>query len=157
MLPGRLEGLIRFLPISMRTRSAQEESTIMSPAIQQPATEREAFCATCQPPAEVTALLGTLGFRLDFQLDAQHSHTSHLPPLPAQYHYKDASGTEVIYLAGHDTALDGQPLPPHASRFWLYAGADSEAFMLASSQLSVRYRLAWRAPSTQIAPQEEVA
>ena len=126
---------------------------------EQPVTEeRGAFCPTCPPAEEVTALLATLGFRLEFQLDAQRSHTSPLPPLPAQYHYKDASsGTEVIYLAGRDLALDGQPLPRHASRFWLYAGADTEAFMLAMSTLASRYRLAWRAPSTQIAPQEEVA
>src|SRR5258706_16403175 len=120
-------------------------------------TEREAFCATCPPAADVTALLATLGFRLDFQMDAQRSHDSHLPPLPAQYHYKDASsGTEVIYLAGRDMALDGKPLPPHASRFWLYAGADTETFTLALSTLALHYRLAWCVPSTQTV-QEEAA
>ena len=120
-------------------------------------TEREAFCSTCPLAADVTTLLATLGFGLDFQLDAQPSHTSPLPPLPAQYHYKDACGTEVIYLAGRDLALDGQSLPPHASRFWLYAGADAEAFARVLTTLAQRYRLVWRAPSTQIAPQEEVA
>jgi hypothetical protein len=126
----------------------------MKPAIPQPATERDAFCATCPSVADVTALLATLGFRLDFQLDAQPSHTSPLPPLPAQYHYKDACGTEVIYLAGRDLALDGQSLPPHASRFWLYTGADSEAFTLVRSTLAQRYRLVWRDPSPQTAEQE---
>jgi hypothetical protein len=134
----------------------EEESTIMKPAIQQPTTEREAFCAICPSAADVTALLATLGFRLDFQMDAQRSHTSHLPLLPAQYHYRDASsGTEVIYLAGRDMALDGKTFPPHASRFWLYAGADTEAFTLVLTTLAQHYRLVWRDPSTQAA--EEVA
>jgi hypothetical protein len=132
----------------------QEESTIMKPAIQQLTTEREAFCVTCPPTAEVTALLATLDFQLDFQLDAQHTHTSHLPPLPAQYHYKDASGTELIYLAGRDTVLDGQPLLPHASRFWLYAGADSEAFTRVLTTLAQRYQLTWRELSTPTVQQE---
>jgi hypothetical protein len=154
MLPGRLKRLIRFSLIWVRTRSAQEESTIMSPAIQQPATERDAFCATCPPPQEVTALLAMLGFHLDFQLDAQHA--SQLPSLPAQYHYKDACGTEVIYLAGRDIALDGKTFPPHASRFWLYAGAEAEAFTRALSTLALHYQLTWRGPSTENV-QEEVA
>jgi hypothetical protein len=127
----------------------------MSPAIPQPVTEREAFCEVCPPAAEVTALLATLGFRLDFQMDAQRSHTSHLPLLPAQYHYKDASsGTEVIYLAGRDLALDGQPLPRHASRFWLYAGADSEVFTRVLTTLAQCYQLTWRELSTPTVQQE---
>ena len=122
---------------------------------EQPVTEeRGAFCPTCPPAEDVTALLATLGLHLDFQLDAQRSHTSHLPPLPAQYHYTDAFGTEVIYLAGRDLALDGQSLPPHASRFWLYAGADAEAFTFVLSTLAQRYRLVWRDPSTQTVQQE---
>ena len=126
----------------------------MSQAIQQPVTECEAFCPTCPPAEEVTALLATLGFRLDFQLDAQH--TFQLAPLPAQYHYKDASGTEVIYLAGHDIALDREQFPPHASRFWLYRGADTETFTRVISTLALHYRLAWCETSTQTV-QEEVA
>jgi hypothetical protein len=118
------------------------------------ATERQAFCATCPSAEDVTALLATLGFSLDFQLDTQH--TSQLAPLPAQYHYKDASGTEVIYLAGRDVALDGEQFPPHASRFWLYAGADTQAFTRAMSTLALHYRLTWRGPSAQ-AIQKEVA
>ena len=39
----------------------------------QPATELEAFCATCPPAEEVTALLAMLGFQLDFQMDEQGS------------------------------------------------------------------------------------
>ena len=128
----------------------------MKPARQQSATEREAFCTTCPPAGDVTALLATLGFQLDFQLDALDSHTSHLSPLPAQYHYKDAFGTEVIYLAGRDMALGDQPLPPHASRFWLYAGADNEAFTRVLDMLPRRYQLTWHESSTS-AVQQEVA
>ena len=101
-------------------------------------------------------MLATLGFHLDFKLDAQRSHTSPLLPLPAQYHYQDACGTEVIYLAGRDMALDGKSLPPHASRFWLYAGANAQAFQLAALTLALHWRLAWCDPSAQ-ALQEEVA
>src|SRR5712691_1546544 len=91
----------------------------------QPAPELQAFCATCQAAQDVTALLARLGFLLAFQMDEQPDHTSQLPPLPAQYHYKDeTSGTEVIYLAGRDTPLEREVFPSHASRFWLYAGAD---------------------------------
>ena len=95
------------------------------------APELEAFCTICPAAQEVTALLTRLGFRLVFQMDEQSDHTSQLPPLPAQYHYKDdASGTEVIYLAGRDTPLEQEVFPCHASRFWLSAGADVQAFQL---------------------------
>src|SRR5947209_19330654 len=95
----------------------------------QPATELGAFCATCPALEDVTALLARLGFHLGFHMDEQHDHTYELPPLAAQYHYKDAHGTEVIYLAGRDYPLndDGSILPPHASRFWLYLGANVQA------------------------------
>ena len=34
-------------------------------------------------------------------MDEQRDRSGQLPPLPAQYHYKDDThGTEVIYLAG---------------------------------------------------------
>ncbi len=124
----------------------------------QPATELEAFCATCPAPEDVTTLLVKLGFHLDFQMGEQRDHQYELPPLPAQYHYKDASGTEVIYLAGRDYPLneDGYSLPPHASRFWLYAGADAQAFQLAAATLALHWQLAWCDRSAQ-AMQEEVA
>jgi hypothetical protein len=122
------------------------------------APELEAFCATCPPPQEVSALLARLGFRLTFQMDEQPDRSSQLPPLPAQYHYKDdAHGTEVIYLAGRDTPLEGEAFPCHASRFWLYPGADIQAFHLAMSTLLLTYVLARRNPCEQDAPQEEVA
>ena len=125
---------------------------------QQPATELEAFCATCPPADDVTTLLVKLAFHLDFQMGEQRDHPYELPPLAAQYHYKDASGTEAIYLAGrgYPPNEDGYSLPPHASRFWLYAGADVQAFQLAACTLALQWRLAWCDPSAQ-AVQEEVA
>ncbi len=117
--------------------------------------ELEAFCTTCPPAEEVSALLATLGFTLSFQMQEQHA-LMHLPALPAQYHYRDACGTEVIYLAGRDTPLEGEVFPFHASRFWLYAGADAQAFQLTLSTLALRYRFTWRTPS-EYAAHEEVA
>ena len=124
----------------------------------QPATEFEAFCPTCPPAEEVSALLAKVGLTLAFQMEAQDDLKTlvHLPALPAQYHYKDASGTEVIYLAGHDTPLEGEILPFHASRFWLYPGADAQAFQLALSTLALSYHFTWRAPCGY-ATHEEVA
>jgi hypothetical protein len=87
----------------------------------------------------------------------QRSHTSHPPPLPAQYHYKDdGHGTEVIYLAGRDVPLEGESFPPHASRFWLYPGADFHACQLAAATLGRQWRLAWLHPVEQ-EKREEVA
>ena len=125
----------------------------------QPATELEAFCATCPPPQDVTALLAKMGFRLAFQMEAQDDLKAvvHLPALPAQYHYKDASGAEVIYLAGRDTPLEGgEVFPFHASRFWLYPGANAQGFQLARSMLALSFQLSWTDPS-EPAIQQEVA
>jgi hypothetical protein len=124
----------------------------------QPA-ELEAFCPTCPLPQEVSALLATLGFTLAFHMDAVQSSYAKVPALPAQYHFKkDGCGTEVIYLAGRDTPLEeGEVFPFHASRFWLYAGADAQAFQLTLSTLALRYGFAWRDPSEQDTQQEEVA
>jgi hypothetical protein len=121
---------------------------------QQP--ELEAFCATCPPVEQVSALLATLGFTLTFHMDAVQSPCAEVPALPAQYHYKDASGTEVIYLAGCDTPLEGEVFPFHASRFWLYAGADTQAFQLTMSTLAISYLYTWRVPC-EYAAHEEVA
>jgi hypothetical protein len=124
------------------------------------APEVEAFCPTCPPVEDVSALLATLGFHLAFQMEARDDLRTlvHLPALPAQYHYKDVShGTEVIYLAGRDTALEGEVFPFHASRFWLYPGADMQAFQLAMSTLALGYQFTWRAPCEDAAQHEEVA
>ncbi len=123
-----------------------------------PVTERHAFRATCPSPQEVTALLAKLGFRLAFQMEAQDDLKSgeRLPALPSQYHYRDAFGTEVLYLAGRDTPLEGECYPLHASRFWLYAGANPQVFHLAQTRLSLSYQFTWRVPCEDAA-YEEVA
>jgi hypothetical protein len=127
----------------------------------QPATGLEAFCSTCPAAQDVTALLARLGFRLEFQMDEQRDHSGLLPPLPAQYHYKnDAHGTQVIFLAGRDFPVneDGGTLPSHASRFWLYEGADAQAFESVATMLGLTYQFTWRDSSEDAAPeQEEVA
>jgi hypothetical protein len=126
---------------------------------QLPAAELHAFCSTCPPAEDVTALLAKLGFRLVFQMDAQNDLKSvvYLPALPAQYHYRDAYGTEVLFLAGRDTALEGEAFPLHASRFWLYTGAHVQAHQLTLSTLTLTYLLAWHDPSERATHQEEVA
>ncbi len=123
-----------------------------------PATELHGFCATCLPAEDVTALLAKLGFRLAFQMAAQDDLKSvvHVPALPAQFHYKDAFGTEVLYLAGTDTPLEDEDYPRHASRFWLYAGADLQAFQLARIMLALSYQFTWRVPCED-ATHDEVA
>ena len=123
-----------------------------------PVTEIEAFCAICPPPQDVTALLAKLGFSLAFHMNAQDDlkRLVHLPALPPQYHYKHASGTEVLYLAGCDTPLDGERFPHHASRFWLYAGADAQAFSLVLSTLALQWGVTWHESSAHSA-QKEVA
>lgn len=96
------------------------------------ARELEAFCPTCPSAEEVTAQLEQLGFRLVFSMPAQPSHDS-LPPLPAQYHYRHASGAGALSL------------PFHESRFWLSrGGSHAEAFQLTLSTLTVRWRFQWQ-------------
>lgn len=106
----------------------------------------EAFCPTCPTAEEVTRLLHTVGFELVFHLDRDAPpQYEQLPPLPAQFHFRDSHGTEVIFLAGKDTDLDGGQLPEHASRFWLYPGAATAAHHRIATLLSVRWSFAWRA------------
>ena len=104
----------------------------------------EALCSTCPDPQEMIDLLHGLGFDLDFQMDSV-SYRSHkqIPALPAQYHLSDRYGTEIIYLAGHDATTDEVRLPEHASRFWLFPGADQAAYHLARSRLSLTWHLTW--------------
>ena len=121
------------------SRHKDEFSSCQHPA------DLEGFCPTRPTPGEVTAALHTLGCELVFQMDACASPpSSDIPALPAQYHYSDRSGTEVIYLAGRDRDLDGGCLPTHASRFWLFPGADVVAYQRIASYLAVRWRLFWR-------------
>src|SRR6266852_210881 len=136
----------------------QKRATMPRTTTPQPATEVEAFCPTCPPPQEMSALLDKLGFHLAFQMEAQDDLNTlvHLPALPAQYHYKDVCGTEVMYLAGHDTPLEGEVFPFHASRFWLYPGADVQVYQLTKSTLALSYQFTWCAPC-EYATHEEVA
>jgi hypothetical protein len=109
------------------------------------AQELEAYCATCPSAQEVTSLLQALGFDLAFHMESDASSAySQVPPLPAQYHYRDRHGNEVIYLAGHDADLDGVRLPEHASRFWMYPGADTATFRRVTRALVRTWSLAWR-------------
>ena len=119
------------------------------------ATELEAFCPVCPPVEEVTGQLEQLGYRLVFSLPAQPQH-DHLPELPAQYHYRHASGAEAIFLAGRDSPLHTGvfSLPSHASRFWLSrAGRDEDVFRLTLSTLAVRLHLQWQ----EVCEDEEAA
>ncbi len=98
------------------------------------AQELEAYCATCPSAQEVTSLLQALGFDLAFHMESDASSAySQVPPLPAQYHYCDRHGNEVIYLAGHDADLDG-----------LYPGADTATFRRVTKALVRKWSLAWR-------------
>jgi hypothetical protein len=112
--------------------------------------ERAAFCTTCPSAEEVGSLLQVLGFELTFHLDTDVPPMyEQLPPLPAQFHFQDTHGNEVIFLAGRDVDLDGGLLPEHASRFWIYLGADAAAYRRIARMLAVRWSLAWQ-PSTQV-------
>jgi hypothetical protein len=106
-------------------------------------TELTAFCVTCPSADEVTAVLAQLGLTLVFQMNADDGQAYlHLAPLPAQFHYRNDDGTEVIYLAGVDREEE-QPAPPHASRFWLYADADTCACERVTQILSATWSLTW--------------
>ena len=107
------------------------------------------ICPTAQ---EVTTTLQGLGLALTFQMDAVvYPAYSATPDLPAQYHYRDAHGTEVIYLAGHDADTDGFRLPAHASRFWLYPGADWVAYERVGAALAARWHFSWNHADTLLA------
>ncbi len=112
--------------------------------------ERAAFCTTCPSVEEVGSLLQVLGFELTFHMDTDASPLyEQMPPLPAQFHFQDKHGTEVIFLAGRDADLDGVRHPEHASRFWLYSGADAAANHRVAHLLAVRWSLAWQ-PFSQV-------
>jgi hypothetical protein len=105
--------------------------------------ELEAFCATCPSTEEVTTLLKTFGLELTFHLDIDVSPDyEHLPCLPAQFHFQDEQGNEVLFLAGRDVDFDGRGFPEHASRFWLYAGADRAVYQRVARALADRWSFA---------------
>ena len=104
----------------------------------------DAFCQTCPAPEAVTTLLEGLGLFLSFQMDAiRYPAYTRLPDLPAQYHYTDEHGTQVIYLYGRDTDPDGLRLPVHASRFWIYPGRNERAYRHIAQALATRWAFTW--------------
>jgi len=110
--------------------------------------ERAAFCTTCPSAEEVGSLLQIVGFELTFQMDTDAPpRYEQLPPLPSQFHFQDTHGNEVIFLAGRDVDLDGVGFPEHASRFWLYPGADRAVYGRVAHVLAVRWSLTWRSLS----------
>ena len=111
------------------------------------ALDLQAFCATCPSSEEVTSVLQAAGFALTFHMDAVPSACAGAPPLPAQYHYQDKNGSEVIFLAGRDADPDGVQLPEHASRFWIHPGADGGATRWVAHVLAVKWSLTWQAVS----------
>ena len=94
--------------------------------------------------------LGQLGMRLDSQMGAFQPPTySGLAQLPAQFHFEDASGMSIIYLAGEDSATeDGERLPPHKSRFWAYPGADAHVFGRITRSVALQWSLSWQCPTS---------
>jgi hypothetical protein len=111
--------------------------------------ELEAFCHTCPTPQEVTTCLHTMGFTLVFQMLAYiPPASSAVAPLPAQFHYERPDGMSIIYLAGQDRADEAEErLPPHASRWWAYAGADPDVFSRVTHALAVTWSCSWLRPS----------
>lgn len=108
-------------------------------------TELAAFCETCPSPQEVIQALAALGFRLAFQMEEQVQPAYvQEPPIPAQFHFRDRHGTEVIFLAGVDTGEEGEYLPPHKARFWAYPGSLPVAALTVTQTLAARWRLSWR-------------
>lgn len=113
------------------------------------ASECTAFCTTCPPPETVISLLQGLGFQLTFQMDAViYPVSSATPDLPAQFHFSDEQGTDVIFLAGKDTPMDGEHFPTHACRFWVSPGADPFAYRRIVQVLATRWVLIWQYPRT---------
>jgi hypothetical protein len=123
-----------------------------------PVCDLEAFCETCPPDAEVTAILQELGFHLEFQMGAISAASAYcVPALPPQYHYSDEYATEVVYLAGRDIPMEGERYPVHASRFWLWPGANAEAFQRTASLLAGKYHLCWLCASPEEVIHQESA
>ena len=119
----------------------------MHETLSPPSQELEGFCQSCPAPETVISLLEQLGFRLTFQMEAVRYHAwSATPDLPAQFHFQDEQGTEVVFLAGRDTPTDGEHFPPHASRFWISPGADLAAPQRVEQVLANRWGLTWQGP-----------
>ncbi len=97
-------------------------------------------------------MLEALGLRLTFEMAATSpAQDLRVAPLPAQFHFRGPRGLEVIYLAGKDVSYEQyHPLPPHASRWWAYPGANPLLCAQVTKALSARWQLHWRtsAPDT---------
>ncbi len=114
---------------------------------------REAFCSICPPVQEVTTKLQALGFHLTFSMKPTiYPPSSATPRLPAQYHYADEHGTEIIFLAGRDYDLDGRRLPPHASHWWIYPGANGVAYQHVVQALAATWPLTWLSSPNSMLP-----
>ncbi len=110
----------------------------------------EAFCYTRPDVETVTTFLKARGFSLVYQMKAYPSPYHTIPALPAQYHYQDSCGTEVLYLAGRDFFNeDGVKLPPHCSRWWLYPGRDPEEAASVTQALTAQWFMMWFAVKGQ--------
>ena len=123
---------------STRTISTANACTTVPPC--------QSFCQSCPSPGQLTEHLARLGFILTLTLKARrYPSTNKCQPIvqPAQYHYSDGEGTEVIYLAGPDTAEDKEALPRHASRWWIYPGRDHAFYERLMHTLASRYVLTW--------------
>lgn len=114
----------------------------------------EAFCSTCPTVQEVTRFLRPMGFSLVFHMDAVPAQLGAMP-LPAQYHYEDSYGTQVLYLAGRDYAGDHSGLPRHHSRWWVYPGSNHEKYNTVIHALALRWFIIWLSSATY--KQEHVA
>ena len=107
--------------------------------------ERTSFCMTRPGQEAVTSVLHVLGFDLVFEMaPIRYPQYTQLPSLPAQYHYRDEHGTEVMYLAGCDTPMDEERFPNHASRFWITPGADLATYQRVAQALATRWSLTWQ-------------
>ncbi len=106
----------------------------------------EAFCSVCPDPQNVTAFLQPMGFSLAFQMDALPTQDGAMP-LPAQYHYEDNHGTQVIYLAGRDDVDSTSMFPRHQSRWWVYPGSNHERYTTVIHALALRWFLIWLSSS----------
>jgi hypothetical protein len=108
---------------------------------QQPAAEVgwTAYVQMRLVSSQVSTLLEREGFRLSFSLPACRRRWGWLP---AQYHYADAAGTEVIWLSGQDPeAREQDPTAPeHRSRFWVYAARRAPE---RAEQIRARLRQVW--------------
>jgi hypothetical protein len=108
----------------------------------------EAFCGICPDAQVVREQMRRLGFRLTFYLPSfrypsQGKYDATISQ-PAQYHYGDDFGTEVIFLAGADMAEDRQSLPPHASRWWIYPGRAQTKVDAVKSTLTSCWLMQWQ-------------